>query len=278
MIPPIADQFVAGETPGTALRAVEEVNSNGIGGIVNLLGEHYENVDAAARDTQTYTELIGEINRLDLTACISVKPSQIGLGVTREEFEENATKIVSNAAERNVFVWFDMENHLTTDTTLDVFEQLTHRAPGSVGVCIQANLRRTYDDLSRIVDLPGGIRLTKGAYAPPHGVAFQEQETVNRAFRSHLNTLFTSHDGKIAVGTHDPAMIETARKYHERYGTEFEFQMLKGVRESTQTTLAEDYDVWQYIPFGNKWLSYFYRRIRERKGNAVFAARAIFNS
>ncbi len=278
MIPPIADKFLAGETPGSALRNVERINEKGIGGIVNALGEHYDKPDDADRAVRTYTELLNEMRRLDLNACISVKPSQIGIDIDRAVFEENATRIVTHADDRDVFVWFDMENHLTTDTTLDVFEQMTQLAPGTVGVCVQANLRRTYDDIARLVDLPGGIRLTKGAYAPPAGVAFSDQETINQAFRSHLNTLFTDHAGKIAVGTHDPAMIDAAIENYERYGTNFEFQMLKGVRESAQTTLTDEYDVWQYIPFGTKWLSYFYRRIRERKSNAVFAARAIFGS
>lgn len=278
MIPPIADKFVAGETPGTALHAVEQINANGIGGIVNLLGEHYENTTDSDHDVRTYMEIITEINRLDLKACISVKPSQIGFDINREVFEDNATRIVSHATDRDVFVWFDMENHLTTDTTLDVFEHLTQIAPESVGVCIQANLRRTYDDLARLVEFPGGIRLTKGAYAPPAGVAFREQETINNAFIAHLKTLFTDHTGKIAVGTHDPAMIDATIKCYERYGTDFEFQMLKGVNESAQTTLANDYSVWQYIPFGTRWLSYFYRRLRERKGNIAFAARAIIGS
>lgn len=278
MIPPIADRFVAGDTPGMALRNVEEVNARGIGGIVNALGEHYDTPDDADRDVETYVGLVNEISRLDLDACVSVKPSQIGIGMNQEVFAENASRIVSHASERGVFVWFDMENHLTTDTTLDVFEQMTQMAPGSVGVCLQANLRRTYDDLARLVNVPGGIRLTKGAYAPPAGVAFTEQEAINNAFLTHLTTLFTEHTGKIAVGTHDPAMIDAAIKRYERYGTEFEFQMLKGVRESAQTTLANDYDVWQYIPFGDRWFSYFYRRIRERKGNMVFAARAILGS
>ncbi|OYR86545.1 proline dehydrogenase, partial [Halorubrum sp. E3] len=38
---------------------------------------------------------------------------------------------------------------------------------------------------------------------------------------------------------------------------------------------AQGVDVHQYAPYGDKWLSYFYRRVRERKENLTFAARAV---
>jgi proline dehydrogenase len=70
-------------------------------------------------------------------------------------------------------------------------------------------------------------------------------------------------------------MIEFATELHEEHGTPFEIQMLTGVREDAQFDLADEYEVYQYIPYGSKWLSYFYRRVRERKENALFALRAV---
>jgi len=68
-------------------------------------------------------------------------------------------------------------------------------------------------------------------------------------------------------------MIEYASELHAEHGTPYEVQMLMGVREAAQFDLAADPDVdaevYQYIPYGSKWFSYFYRRIRERKSNAL---------
>jgi proline dehydrogenase len=72
-------------------------------------------------------------------------------------------------------------------------------------------------------------------------------------------------------------MIEHAIECHESTGTDFEFQFLAGVREDRLFELAESYECWQYVPYGDKWLSYFYRRVMERKENALFALRAIVN-
>ena len=73
-------------------------------------------------------------------------------------------------------------------------------------------------------------------------------------------------------------MVKLARELHAEHGTPFEIQMLTGVREDAQFELAEECEVYQYIPYGSKWFSYFYRRIRERKSNALFALRAVVGS
>jgi proline dehydrogenase len=204
-----------------------------------------------------------------------VKPSQIGLDVGDEVFEENLARIVDGAADRDVFVWVDMEDHTTTDVTLDAYERLTRETDGMVGVCVQANLKRTADDLERLAPLPGKVRLVKGAYDEPKDIAYKKKSEVARAYREYLELMFREFEGGIAVGSHDPKMIDYARDLHEEHGTDFEIQMLMGVRESAQFDLADEYEVWQYIPYGSKWFSYFYRRIRERKENALFALRAV---
>src|SRR5699024_4726268 len=144
-----------------------------------------------------------------------------------------------------------------------------------VGVCVQANLERTPEDLQRLADYPGKVRLVKGAYDEPDEIAHQGKEQVNDAYRDCLDIMFEGFDGGIAVGSHDPAMIDYATDRHDEFGTDFELQMLMGVREQAQYELAEEYDVWQYVPYGGKWLSYFYRRVMERRENLTFALRAL---
>jgi proline dehydrogenase len=98
---------------------------------------------------------------------------------------------------------------------------------------------------------------------------------VNRAYEELLELAFREFDGGIAVGSHDDRMIDHARSLAAEYGQEFEVQMLMGVREDDQRDLARELDVWQYVPYGGKWASYFYRRVAERKENMLFALRAI---
>ena len=82
-----------------------------------------------------------------------------------------------------------------------------------------------------------------------------------------------------AIATHDPAMIDTARRWaHETHvgSRPFEFQMLYGIRRDLQTSLVnEGYRVRVYVPFGREWFPYFMRRLGERPANVRFVIRGI---
>ncbi|WP_435363922.1 proline dehydrogenase family protein [Haloarchaeobius sp. DYHT-AS-18] len=276
MIPPIASNFVAGESPAAAIEHAEQTSTRDVGCILNLLGEHYEERPPADADADEYIEVVEAIADSPATACISVKPSQIGLDLGDDVFAENLERIVTAATEHDVFVWVDMEDHTTTDATLDAVEELGRATDGNVGVCVQANLKRTPDDLERLAAVPGKVRLVKGAYDEPKEVAYKKKARVDEQYRQLLEYMFQEFDDGIAVGSHDPEMIAHARDLHAEYGTPYEIQMLMGVRESAQFDLAsEDVEVWQYVPYGDKWFQYFYRRVRERKSNALFALRAV---
>ncbi|SFS43206.1 proline dehydrogenase family protein [Halostagnicola kamekurae] len=312
MIPPIANRFVAGTSPATALEHVQTLDDEGVGAILNLLGEHHTDPDAVAADVDAYRSLVDSIARTAFDACISVKPSQIGLDIGPEEFESNLERIVSHAADRGVFVWVDMEDHTTTDATLEAYELLAREyadrsaratepatgesteaatngsgeavdegraaVDGVLGLCLQANLKRTREDLERLADVPGKVRLVKGAYDEPKSIAYKEKDRVDEAYRTLLEDAFENRDGGIAVGSHDPEMIAYAKQLHEEHGTPYEVQMLMGVRADAQRELAADgVSVYQYVPYGSRWLSYFYRRVRERKENLLFAVRAIIS-
>jgi proline dehydrogenase len=285
MIPPIASQFVAGESAAEAVERARGLDEQGVGTILNLLGEHYHERGPADEDTETYVDLVEDIADSDAKACVSIKPSQAGLDVGadgdrptergREVFRENVTRVVETAREAGVFVWIDMEDHPTTDATLDVYEDLAREHDGGVGVCVQANLRRTSDDLERLADVPGKVRLVKGAYDEPAEVAYQSKARVDEAYRDVIRQAFEQFDDGVGIGSHDPEMIDLALELAEEHDTGYEIQMLMGVREDAQFELADEHEVWQYVPYGSRWMSYFYRRMMERKENLLFAARAV---
>ena len=248
MIPPIARRFVAGETAAAAMDHARQLNDDDIGAILNLLGEHYEKRGPADEDTDTYRELLAELGTTDLDACISVKPSQLGLDVGEGLFRENLERVVEAAVERYP----------------------------RMGLCLQANLKRTPDDVERLAGLPGKVRLVKGAYEEPPEIAYTDKARVDEVYRDLLELAFRTFDGGVAVGSHDPEMVDLAAGLYEEHGTDYEAQMLMGVREDAQRELAANgVPVYQYAPYGTRWLSYFYRRVMERKENALFALRAI---
>ena len=273
MIPPVANRFVAGESAATVLDHARRMEESGVKSICNLLGEHYHERGPAEADAAAYRQLLRDMPD-SLDACVSVKPSQLGLEVGPATFGEHLDGIVDVAAAEDRFVWVDMEDHTTIDATIDAFETAAERHP-EVGLCVQSNMKRTDDDLRELVDPAGKLRLVKGAYDPPRELAHQGKAAVDEAYERHLEYLFREFDGTVGVGSHDPRMVERAIELHEEHGTDFEIQMLMGVREDAQVELAEEYEVYQYVPYGSRWASYFYRRVLERKENALFALRAI---
>ena len=275
MIPPIASRFVAGEDADAALDVANERNGNGLPIILNLLGEHFDDPSDAAADRDEYIRLVREIDKRELDACISIKPTQLGLDISEKRFLTNLEAILDAADEVDQFVWIDMEDHETTDVTIGAYERFVETYNGRVGVCLQANLKRTPDDLERIANYPGKVRLVKGAYNEPADIAYRSKERVDEAYRDLIEQAFDQCDDGIAIGSHDDRMIEFAADCSASTETPFEVQMLMGVREDLQFALATEYEVYQYIPYGDRWMSYFYRRLMERKENLLFGLRAI---
>lgn len=274
MLPPIVSRFVSGTDADGAITYARSINEDRLTPILNYLGEHYTDPADVEDCVTEYTKLIDKLAVRTVNAAISLKPTQLGLLIDEELFHKNAQYLVSHAVDSGVFVWFDMEDHTTTDATLDVYYDVEKQYSESVGICVQANLKRTGRDLSKLVETDGKIRLVKGAYAESEDIAHTEKRVIDEAYRIHLKYLFEHHEGSIAVASHDDEMISLAAVLHEQYETDYEIQMLMGVREADQRELAENHTVYQYAPYGSSWFSYFYRRLQERK-NIGFIIRAL---
>lgn len=272
MIPPVASEFVAGESPEEAFEHVRGLNGDGIEGMLNLLGEHYDSREPADEDADEYVDVVQRIEREGLDASISVKPTQLGLDVDEEVFVDNLERVVDASGE--VFVWMDMESREYVDATLDGFQRF---ANDGVGVCLQANLRRTLADLYDLADVDGGIRLVKGAYSPPESAAYTGRD-VERAYREAVDRILKDDfTPELALGTHDLDLVEFADALAKERDERFEVQMLMGIREPLQRELAVDHYVTQYVPYGSRWKSYFYRRIKENPSGALLAARSLLD-
>ena len=83
------------------------------------------------------------------------------------------------------------------------------------------------------------------------------------------------------VASHDPQMISAAAGYAHQAGradSDFEFQMLYGIRDDEQRRLADaGHHVRVYVPFGTQWYGYFVRRLAERPANLAFFLRALLD-
>src|SRR5438128_2602889 len=91
--------------------------------------------------------------------------------------------ILAAAGSRRVeeLVTLDMEDHTTTDSTLEILRQLRVDFP-ETGAVLQAYLHRTEADCRELAYAGSRVRLCKGAYKEPASVAFQRRQDVDLAY------------------------------------------------------------------------------------------------
>jgi proline dehydrogenase len=272
----LAGRFVAGDTLDDAVGTAHRLNREGLLVSLDLLGEEVGDRDSAILATAEYLASIDRIRAEDLDANISVKPTQLGLAIDVGLAAENIERLAVVAARLGTTVTIDMEDSRYTASTVDLYEEAQARH-GNLGIALQAYMRRTPEDLARLIPLGGHIRLCKGAYLEPDEVALTSKGEVDEAFADQLRTLMTSSGAKPAIATHDPDLVDLTRALANERTTPFEFQMLYGVRSDLQRSLvAEGFPVRVYLPFGSEWYPYLTRRLAERPANAWFFAKSMF--
>jgi proline dehydrogenase len=273
-------RFVAGETLDEALAALEKLHSAGFRTTVDVLGEAVTSIDAARTAADAYIATLDALAARGLDRNVSVKLSQMGLGLGELVCRENMSRILARAAEVEAFVRIDMEDHSTTDATLAVWRDLRplNAGRGDSGVVIQTALRRSPDDVEALIAEDARIRLCKGAYVEPAAVAYPDKADVDAAYEQLMTRLL--RDGTFpALATHDERLIARAVAQSRAEGIgphRFEFQMLYGVRRDLQERLLKaGFGVRVYVPFGTQWYPYFMRRLAERPANVAFLLRNI---
>jgi len=269
-----ASRFVAGETVETAIEAVRTVNPKGITASLDLLGESVTQESEAASARDTYLGMLDRIAETRVNSNVSLKLTQMGFDISEDLCLANMRTILDKAKALNTFVRLDMEGSAYTQKTLDFFSQKLFGSYAAVtGVVIQSCLRRSPQDIDRLIAMKARVRLCKGAYLEPPAVAFPEKRDVDRSYVELMKRLMANGNYP-GIATHDERIITEAKDYAKREAIDpsrFEFQMLYGVRRDLQERLRRDgWNMRVYIPFGTQWYPYLMRRLAERPANIAF--------
>ena len=274
-----ARRFIAGERIEEAIAAARAVEARGLLTTLDHLGENVGNLAEADVSTREYVDIVNAMMAGGVSRNISLKLTGLGLDVDKASAVDNLRKILERAEPQGFFVRLDMESSHYTEITLEIFETLWQQEYRGIGVVLQAALRRSEDDLERMLELGARVRLVKGAYTEPRAIAYRKKPDVDAAFERMMRALL-ARGHYPAIATHDEAMINRTRAVAAEYGVapeRFEFQMLYGVRRDLQAALVRaGYQVRIYIPFGRQWFPYFMRRLGERPANLGFVLRNVF--
>jgi proline dehydrogenase len=285
----MASRFVAGGKMEDAERVVKALNLKGINATLDQLGEHTTNAVEANRAADGIIALLDDINKAGIRSNVSIKLTQIGMGMDDDICRANLTRILDRAKQYGNFIRIDIEDTPYTDKTIGIFNEMLSKgfSVKTVGMAAQSYLYRAEKDVRTMLEKGTAFRLVKGAYKEPQDVAYPKKADVDANFDTLSSLLIDaslshsthlSQDGRIppipAIATHDEKRISFARSYAEKVGlprTGLEFQMLYGIRRDLQEQLAKDgYPVRIYVPFGTHWYPYFMRRLAERPANIWF--------
>jgi proline dehydrogenase len=280
----VVHRFIPGESTADVVRATAELRTTNRLATIDYLGEDTTDLTQAIRTRDAYLELLRALADADLSQHgmgeVSLKLSALGQYLPGDGDKialEHAREICEAAATAGTTVTLDMEDHTTTDATLETLRELRKDFPW-VGAVIQSYLRRSEGDCRDLAHEGSRVRLCKGAYKEPESVAYQSGAEVDQSYVRCLKVLMAG-DGYPMVASHDPRLIEIAgalAAHHERDATSFEYQMLYGIRPEEQKRIADRGDQMRvYLPYGEEWYGYLMRRMAERPANTAFFLRGL---
>ena len=270
-------RFMPGEGLDDALAAAARMAGRRISTLVTLLGEDVTDQTQAGEITRHYLDALTAISERHLPTHPSVKLTQLGLGVDDTLLDASLDRLAGAAAEVERMIWIDMEGSAFTTATLEAYRRLRERHD-NVGLCLQAYLRRTPSDLQRLLPLQPRIRLVKGAYNEPAGIAFQSRSEVSSAYRLiALQLLEEAGRGQPppTLATHDVELLRSILATADVARDRYEIAMLYGIRSADLSALvAEGHRGTVLISYGSEWAAWFLRRLAERPANLMFGITA----
>lgn len=275
----VASKYVAGSTLDDAVRVLRDLNAKGAMATLDVLGEEVHEREKAIAAVDEYLRALDRIDREKIDSNISIKPTMLGLKIDEGFCHENIGRIAEQAKGYGNFVRIDMEDHTTTDATLRIYRDLQARF-GNVGCVLQAYMRRTLKDIDELPDEKPNVRICKGIYVEPRGIAWKGFDTIRANYVQALDKLL-SRGVYVGIATHDEYLACAASALVDKHGLkreQYEFQMLLGVDEELRRILIDaGHRLRVYVPYGADWYPYSIRRLRENPEVARHVLKAMLS-
>ena len=272
-----AQSVVAGTNIEEAIASIKELNQQGISCTVDNLGEFVFEKSEAIKAKNQILKIIECIQKEQVDAHISLKPSQLGLDIDYQFCYENLKEVVALAYSYGIFVNFDMENYDRLHASFKLLDELSEQY-NNIGTVIQAYFFESEQNIEYYKNFR--LRIVKGAYKESSAVAYQSKAEIDKKF-IELIEYHLLHGKFTSIATHDHNIINHVKKFvkqHNIPNDKFEFQMLYGFRKEMQLSLTkEGYNFCTYLPFGHDWYGYFMRRLAERPQNITLVTKQVFN-
>tara|TARA_R110002020_G_scaffold467327_1_gene690816 strand:- start:1551 stop:2405 length:855 start_codon:yes stop_codon:yes gene_type:complete len=257
----LASRFIAGHDFDSAKPKIRRLIDDGYQVSVDYLGELSKTEEDCIAAKEQYIEIIEHYKEEKID--ISIKPSQLGLLISPMSCQKHLSQITTLAKQYGQTVRLDMEDSRVTELTTGLAVYLNNKF-GNVGVAIQANLHRTKQDLKHLLENNVSVRLVKGAYKESSDISLKSKKKIKSAFFNYAKMFLSNEPNRAAIGTHDKTLLKQVREIAPTKFFDYEF--LYGIRRDIQKQLKDKGEnVRIYVPFGEDWLPYIIRRLKEWK-------------
>jgi proline dehydrogenase len=277
----VGRRYAAGEEVEDAVRVIKDLAKEGCLATVGVLGEHATDERHTHERLDEYRRALDALEKQGFKDYrVAVKLTDLGLTLDKELCRKNLEEILLYARERGRFLEVDMEESPLVSATLDMVLDM-HERHRNTGAVVQAYLRRTLEDVQRLVEAGIPVRLVKGVYVEGREVAYRDYDVIRENYVLLLEELLR---GGIYVGiaTHDEYLTWHALRLIHRIGLtkdQYEFQMILGVQEELRRILVEaGHRVRVTVLFGKDWYEYSLRRLKENPTIAGYVTKDVLGS
>lgn len=293
----VSRRYVAGSTLDDAVVVMKRLESEGACFTIDVLGEEISSLDEAQFFLDEYVRVMQAIVENDFDANLSIKPTAFGLLIDKDKGMENIESLVRQAAEHDMFVRLDMEDHRVTTETIQVVLDLHEKGLTNVGTVLQGRLHRTPDDIKEVAGVIGpnaDYRICKGIYLEPEEIAYTTRTDIRNKTNDAIR-MALEHGAYVGIASHDVPVVDYSLEVLKEFnmgpsiddprtnagearkgkGPGYEFQMLLGVRGPMRRKLTKQgHRTRVYIPYGEKWYEYSIRRLQENPTIGLQIAKA----
>lgn len=274
-----AKKYIAGPELKDSVRVTKQLMSLNGCSTIDVLGEFVSTKEEANHEKNECSLVLDAIHTNNLISYLSVKPTSLGMGIDFDYGYANIKELIVKAKAYGIFVRLDMENSPYTTQTLDMYKKFRDEGFDNVGLVIQAYMRRSFDDVTKLLKYKPNIRLCKGIYVEEEKIAYKGFEEVRENYRKLLN-LMLDNGVHVGIATHDEELIKYGLQEVKKRNLkkdEYEFQMLLGVRENRRNEiLQQGHNLRVYVPFGQDWYGYSSRRLKENPQMVGHIVKSIF--
>ncbi|RZM30598.1 MAG: proline dehydrogenase [Pedobacter sp.] len=260
-----AERYIGGETLDETITKVIEANKASLKCSIEYMGENISKTEDAIAAKDEFLRISSSIATMGLNSTISLDLSHIGLNISRELCLSHLLEICQLSAQSGIEVNLSAEGPHQTDKVLSIYREASSLTP-NLAVTLQAYLYRTREDFDGIKNLPGRIRIVKGAFGTDPGVSMDRGDQLNMVYLQYIAELLESRH-KCSIATHHHEIQQEAKNLVDFYNplpSDYEFESLYGIQQENLLRLqSEGYMTKLYLVYGKEWFLYLCNRLSE---------------